>query len=109
MADLTGSNPVTNALVAGNALNQKIDAGGGIVLHLRRHPRPSHHGHRRQPDRADRDHRGAGTGGQQLRLAEERQYRMINPRELDPKWRAHVLQVNAAALTVTDQDAVSGP
>ncbi|MEO5881195.1 MAG: hypothetical protein ABIQ06_02155, partial [Caldimonas sp.] len=36
-------------------------------------------------------------------------YRMISPGELDPKWRTHVLQVDATALTVTDQDGVTLP
>lgn len=33
---------------------------------------------------------------------------MINPYETDPKWKAHVLTVDAVARTFTDQDGVPG-
>lgn len=109
VVDLTGSNPVTDALVPGNALDQKIDAvvasfaTAGVTL-----------------AQVTAAIVANPTGPTVLRAAlapvasscawlKSGKYRMINPRELDPRWRAHVLQVDATALTVTDQDGATLP
>lgn len=107
--DLTGLNPVTDVLVAGNALDQKIDAvvasfaTAGVTL---------------AQVTAAIVANPAGPNVITASLApvasscawlKSGRYRMIGPQETDPRWRHHVLQVNAAALTVTDQDGVTGP
>ena len=109
VADLTGSNPITDALVAGNALDQKIDAvvaaftSAGVTLAqvtVAVVANPS------SPTVVTAALAPAASGCAWLKSG---RFRMISPQETDPKWRAHVLQVNATALTITDQDGVSGP
>ena len=107
VADLTGLNPVSDALVAGNALDQKIDAvvasfaTAGVTL---------------AQVTAAIVANPAGPTVVSAALApvasscawlKSGKYRMISPAESETKWRAHVLQFNAAALTVTDQDGVT--
>jgi hypothetical protein len=109
VADLTGSNPVTDALVAGNALDQKIDAvvasfaTAGVTL-----------------AQVSAAFVANPTGPTVVTAAlapvasscawlKSGRYRMISPQDTDPKWRAHVLQVNATGLTITDQDGVTEP
>jgi len=109
VTDLTGSNPVTDALVAGNALDQKIDAvvasfaTAGVTL-----------------AQVSAAFVANPTGPTVVTAAlapvasscawlKSGKYRMISPQDTDPKWRAHVLQVNATGLTITDQDGVTEP
>ena len=109
VTDLTGSNPVTDVLVAGNALDQKIDAvvaslaTSGVTLAqvtaaiLANPTAPTVVTSALAPVASSCAWLKSGA------------YRMISPGELDPKWRTQVLQVNATGLTLTDQDGVTEP
>jgi hypothetical protein len=107
VVDLSGTNPVTDALVPGNPLDQKIDTvmasfvATGTTL--------------AQVTSAFVANPGAPTvvGAALAPVAgscawlRSGKYRMIDPAETDPKWRTHVLRVDATALSVTDQDGVT--
>lgn len=105
--DLTGVNPISDTLVAasagtpGNALDQKIDALGvaltaaqttlaQLSTALVANPTAS------APVATILQPVASGCAW--LRSGK---YRMINPAETDPLWRAHVLDLNATTLTAT--------
>ena len=104
IVDLTGFNPLTDALVVGNPLDQKIDtlmatlAAAGVTLD--------------QVTTAIVENPTAPTvvaaalapPAAACAWLKSGKYRMISPAESDPRWRFHVMQVDAAALKVTDQD-----
>ena len=108
-ADLTGFNPATDALVIGNPLDQKIDAVmaaltvAGTTLAevagtIASNPAaPTVISAPLAPVASDC---AWFKGGK---------YRMINPSETDPKWKAHVLTIDAAAKTALYQDGVTIP
>jgi hypothetical protein len=108
-ADLTGFNPATDTLVIGNALDQKIDAVmaaltvAGTTLAevagtIASNPAaPTVISAPLAPVASDC---AWFKGGK---------YRMINPSETDPKWKAHVLTIDAATTTALDQDGVAIP
>lgn len=105
--DLSGVNPISDTLVAavagtaGNALDQKIDALGAALtaaqttlaqLSTALVANPTASGPVAtilQP---------VATGCAWLRSGK---YRMINPSDADPLWRAHVLDLNVATLKAT--------
>ena len=106
--DLTGVNPATDALTVGDAHDQKIDAAmarlASIGVTLEQAiaailANPS------APDVVAAPLRLAASDCAWLKSGK---YRMINPYETDPKWQAHVLNVNAGTKTFTDQDGIPG-
>ncbi len=106
IADLSGVNPLTDTLVVGNALDQKIDtlmatlAAAGVTLD--------------QVTTAIVENPTAPTvvaaplapPASACAWLRSGKYRMISPAETDPLWRFHVVQVDAASLKVTEQDGV---
>lgn len=106
-ADLTGFNPATDVLVIGNPLDQKIDAvmaalavagtslaevAGTIAIN------PS------APTVISAPLAPVASDCVWLKGGK---YRIINPSETDPKWKAHLLTIDAVAKTAVDQDGVS--
>lgn len=103
--DLKGFNPVTDTLVVGNPLDQKIDAvmaafaAAGVTLQelaatIAANPAA--------PTVISAPLAPRATDCAWLKSGK---YRMINPYETDPLWKAHVMTVNAAALTASHQEA----
>lgn len=104
LTSLAGINPLTDPLVVGNALDQKIDAvvSGIAAANLTVAQvtaaiisNPSAPGVVATPLAP------AATGCAWLKSGK---YRLIDRIETDPKLRFRVLQVNATTLTATDQD-----
>ena len=109
VADLSGLNPVTDALVAGNALDQTIDAvvasfaTSGVTLAQVTAAILAN------PTGPTVVTASLAPVASTCAWLKSGRYRMISPQDTDPKWRTHVLQVNATGLTVTDQDGVTEP
>lgn len=105
--DLTGVNPVTDTLAVGNPLDLKIDAvmaafaAAGVTLQdvaatiVANPAAPTVVSAPLAPQATDCAWLKSGK------------YRMINPYETDPQWKAHLLTVDAAALTAIDQDGTT--
>jgi hypothetical protein len=108
-ADLTGFNPATDALVIGNALDQKIDAVmaaltvAGTTLAEVAETIASN------PTAPTVISAPLAPVASDCAWFKGGKYRMINPSETDPKWKAHVLTIDAATTTALDQDGVSIP
>jgi hypothetical protein len=106
-ADLTGFNPATDALVVGNPLDQKIDAvmaafvAAGVTL---QEVAATIVSNPTSPTVVSAPLAPQATDCASLKSGK---YRMINPYETDPQWKAHVLTVDAAALTAIDQDGTN--
>lgn len=107
ITDLGTANPLTDALMVGNPLDQKIDAlmatltGGGLTLAdvtaaIAANPSaPAVVAAPLAPTAADCTWLKSGR------------YRVISPYETDPRWRTHVLTIDAATSTATDQDGAT--
>ncbi len=105
--DLTGVNPVTDTLAVGNPLDLKIDAvmaafvAAGVTLQdiaatIAANPAA--------PTVVSAPLAPQATDCAWLKSGK---YRMINPYETDPRWKAHVLTIDAANKTAIDQDGMS--
>jgi len=109
VSDLTGLNPITDALVVGNPLDQKIDAvvasfaTAGITLVQVTAAIVAN------PTGPTVVSAALAPAASSCAWLKSGRYRMISPQEPDPKWRHHVLQLNAATLTFTDQDNMTLP
>jgi hypothetical protein len=107
VADLTGANPVTDALVAGNALDQKIDAvvasfaAAGVTLAQVTVAVVAN------PAGPTVVTAALAPVASSCAWLKNGRFRMVSPQDTDPKWRTHVIQVNAAGLSFTDQDGVT--
>lgn len=107
VTDLTDVNPLTDTLVVGNALDQKIDAvvaaltGAGLTLPQVVTAIVAN------PEAPKVVAAPIAPSASDCAWLKSGKYRMIAPSDPDPTWRVHVLQVDAAAMTVTDQDNVT--
>lgn len=105
--DLTGVNPVADALVVGNALDQKIDAvmaalstAGTTLTEVAATIVAN-------PNAPAVISAPLAPAAGDCAWLKSGKYRMISPYETDPKWKSHVLSINATAKTAIDQDGVS--
>lgn len=105
--DLTGVNPVTDALVVGNPLDQKIDAVMAALVTAGTTLAEVTTTIVANPTAPTVISAPLATPASDCAWFKGGKYRMINPSETDPKWKAHVLSINAATKTATDQDGVS--
>lgn len=107
VTDLTGVNPVADPLAVGNPLDLKLDAlakalaAAGTTLS---EVAASIAANPAAPNVVSAPLAPVATDCAWLKSGK---YRMINPNESDPKWRAHVLSVDAVTKTVKDQDGVT--
>lgn len=107
-ADLTGVNPVTDALVVGNPLDQKIDAVMAALATAGTTLAEVAATIVANPTAPTVISAPLAVPASDCAWLKSGKYRMISPYETDPKWRAHVLSIDAAAKTLKDQDGVTG-
>ncbi len=107
VTDLTGVNPVADALAVGNPLDLKIDAlvkalapAGTTLTEVAATIAAN-------PAAPNVVSAPLAVAASDCAWLKSGKYRMINPNETDPKWRAHVLTLDAAAKTVKNQDGVT--
>jgi len=104
VTDLTGVNSVSDTLVVGNALDQRVDAvvaalaGAGLTLPQVVNAIVAN------PEAPTVVASRVAPSASACAWLKSGRYRMISPGDPDPRWRHHVLQVNAATLSVVDQD-----
>jgi hypothetical protein len=106
-ADLTGVNPTTDALVIGNPLAQKTDAVMAALTVAGTTLAEVTGAIASNPTAPTVISAPLGPVASDCAWLKSGKYRMINPSETDPKWKAHVLTINAAAKTALDQDGVT--
>jgi hypothetical protein len=106
-ADLTGVNPATDALVVGDVHDQKIDAAMARLASIGVTLDQAIAAIVANPAAPDVVAAPLRLSASDCAWLKSGKYRMINPYETDPKWKAHVLSIDAAAKTALDQDNVT--
>ncbi len=105
--DLSGVNPISDTLVAafagtaGNALDQKIDSLGAALTAAQTTLAQVSSALVANPTSTAPIATILQPVGSTCAWLRSGKYRMINPSETDPLWRAHVLDLNAATLKAT--------
>lgn len=108
-ADLTGFNPATDALVIGNPLDQKIDAVMAALAVAGTSLAEVAGTIASNPTAPTVVSAPLAPPASDCAWLKGGKYRMIDPSETDPKWKAHVLTIDAAARTALDQDGITIP
>jgi hypothetical protein len=108
VTDLTGVSPATDALVVGDSHDQKIDATMAGLLAAGMPLDQTVAAIVANPAAPDVVAGPLRPANSECAWFKSGNYRMISPYEADPKWRAHVLSIDAVARTFTDQDGVPG-
>ena len=108
VTDLSGINPATDALAVGNPHDQKIDAAMAGLLNAGVALDQAIAAIIANPAAPDVVAAPLRLRASDCAWLKSGKYRMINPSETDPKWKAHVLTVDAVAKTFSDQDGVPG-
>jgi len=107
VVDLTGINPITDTLVAayagtaGNALDQKIDSLGAALTAAQTTLAQVSSALVANPTATGPVATILQPTASTCAWLRSGKYRMIDPSESDPLWRAHVLTLNSATLTAT--------
>jgi hypothetical protein len=114
LVDLSGVNPLTDVLEAanganaGNALDQKLDALAAVVAAAGITLADVTTAIAANPGVPEGINQVLQPAAQACSRLHSGKYRMINPYESDPEWQAHVLTIDAAALTYVDHTGVTG-
>lgn len=115
VVDLSGVNPLSDTLVAaspgvaGNALDQKIDAAVAALDAAGLSLADASAAIAANPRSGDVLKSVLQPRASDCSRARSGKYRMLDASEPDPKWRAHVINIDMVAMTVTDQDANTIP
>jgi hypothetical protein len=113
LIDLTGINPIGDTLVAanggnaGNELDTKIDKLMAALANAQTTLDAVAAAIVASPNLPDPIKTILAPTAASCNWLRSGKYRMINPYVTDPRWRAHVLRIDAAAMTATDQDGAT--
>nr|WP_295129738.1 hypothetical protein [uncultured Roseateles sp.] len=106
ITDLGSMNPLSDALVLGNALDQKTDAVMSALTSAKLTLQDVTNNIASNPAAPAVLTTPLAPAASTCAWLKSGKFRMINPAEPDPKWRHHVLSIDATALQATDQDGV---
>lgn len=106
ITDLGSMNPLSDALVLGNALDQKTDAVMSALTSAKLTLQDITNNIASNPAAPAVITAPLAPAASTCAWLKSGKFRMINPAEPDPKWRHHVLSIDATALQATDQDGV---
>ncbi|MEL4178296.1 hypothetical protein [Roseateles sp. PN1] len=106
ITDLGTMNPLSDALVVGNPLDQKIDAVMSALTSAKLTLQDVTNNIASNPAAPAVLTTPLAPAAGTCAWLKSGKFRMINPAEPDPKWRHHVLSIDAKALQATDQDGV---
>jgi hypothetical protein len=115
VVDLSGVDPLSDTLVAaspgvaGNALDQQIDAAVAALDAAGLDVADASAAIVANPQSADVPKSALQPVASDCSRARSGKYRMLDASEPDPRWRAHLLDVDMLAMTVTNQDGVTLP
>jgi len=107
LIDLTGINPLTDALVVGNPLDQKIDTLVSGLAAAQTTLAAVTSAIVANPTSPEPVKSILSPAASSCAALHSGNYRVINPYETDPAWKHHVMALNAATLTATFHDGSS--
>lgn len=104
ITDLGSMNPLSDTLVIGNALDQKSDAVMSALTSAKLTLLEVTNNIVSNPAAPSVLTAPLAPAASTCAWLKSGKFRMINPAEPDPKWRHHVLSIDATTLQATDQD-----